>query len=297
MEEGTMNALAMQALTALATPPYVWIPQGQPWVRDQNDRVFYARRGVGQVSTAELYGRKYRITGFSGLGAAITGGAATADSIATAGASATVALLVTLGTVAGPIGAAIGGLIALASQIAKLFGGCGQTCVLSSDDANQVGNYMTQNLNTYLAAPVHYASLQAAALNNFDTAWASLVAACSNPQLGTAGQNCISEREQGACYWKASPGGWAQTNGTWTYTGYGPAGSGSACWNYFVGMRDPIANDPTVVPDPVAGSTSASAGGSTTASGAATGGTTSTPSPDLAPLLLIGGLIGLALLL
>jgi hypothetical protein len=277
----------MSSLQTYSPSPYSWVPPavrvyqtipGQPFSTFGN-----SLRGIGALSTAEYYARRFGVPGFSGLGAAIT-----------AGATATVSILVALGAVAGPVGAAIAGLVALASKIASLFGGCGQTCVISSDDANQVGDYMTQNLNTYLAAPVHYASLQSAALNNFDTAWASLVAACSNPQLGTAGKNCISERQEGACFWKASPGGWSQANGKWTYTGYGPAGSGSACWNYFVGMRDPIAQDPTVVPDPVASSAASTGGSGSTAS---TGSAATGSSPDLAPLLVIGGLIGLALLL
>ena len=51
----------------------------------------------------------------------------------------------------------------------------------------------------------------------------------------------------------------------------GASGSGTACWDWFIGYHDPIANDPTVVPDPtsttalendMAGSTSASASAS-----------------------------------
>ena len=98
------------------------------------------------------------------------------------------------------------------------------------------------------------ASLQAAALNNFDTVWNALKTACSDPSLGAAGQRCISDRQQGSCAYKVSPGGWQ--NGVYVYNG--PNGSGSSCWNWFVGYRDPIANDPTVVPDPTPTSPSAS---------------------------------------
>lgn len=195
-----------------------------------------------------------------GVGA-LTGTAATIASAAGTAATVTGALVASLAAIpiAGPIAA---GIVAVGELLANIFSGCGQTCVQATDIANQVGDALTQNLNVYMSAPVHYASLQAAALNNFDSAWSNLVAACGAPALGSAGQACISERQQGACYWKASPGGWSQdAAGVWTYTGYGPAGSGTACWNYFVGMRDPIANDPTVVPDPV-GSSVASATGS-----------------------------------
>jgi hypothetical protein len=184
-----------------------------------------------------------------GLGA-LTGGAATAAQIAETGAATTGLIIGALAAipVAGPIAA---GIAALGVAIANAFSGCGQTCVEATAIANQVGDTLTQNLEQYMSAPVHYASLQAAALNNFTTAWNALQAGCSNPALGSAGKACISDRQQGACTWKASPGGWTQgTDGTWTYAPWGPAGSGTACWNWFIGLHDPIANDPTVVPDP-----------------------------------------------
>jgi hypothetical protein len=152
----------------------------------------------------------------------------------------------------GPLGGAIAAAISqLGILLANAFSGCGQTCVEATKIANQVEPILQQNVDKYMSAPVHYASLQAGALNNFDFTWQALQQACSNPQLQAAGQRCISDRQRGACTWKASPGGWAQdTTGKWTYTGYGAAGSGDACWNWFVGYRDPIANDPTVVADP-----------------------------------------------
>ena len=150
--------------------------------------------------------------------------------------------------VGGPLGGAIAALISqFGIMIANIFSGCGQTCVQATQIANQVEPVLNQNMQAYVTAPLpRYASLQAGALNNFDTAWAALTQACNNPQLQAAGQRCISDRQRGACIWRASPGGW-QGN---TYVGFGPAGSGSACWNWFVGYRDPIANDPNVTPDP-----------------------------------------------
>jgi len=175
---------------------------------------------------------------------------ATGQQIAQSGAATTAAILVQIGAVTGPVGAIIGaaaaGLIAIGGLIADAFQGCGQTCVISSQDANQVGDVLLQNLRQYIAAPFDPA-LQAAALNNFDTAWAALQAACGNPSLGAAGQRCISDRQRGACVWKASAGGWvadSTASGGYRWTDYGPAGSGNTCWNYFVGFRDPIANDP-----------------------------------------------------
>jgi len=222
-----------------------------------------------------------------GLGAPILGAAATAEQIASSGAGLTTAMLVAFSVIPGPIGAAVGALIGLASTIASMFGGCGQTCIQASNIANQVEPALQQNLKEYLAAPVHYASLQKAALNNFDTAWSALTQACGNPQLQTAGQNCIADRQQGACHYKTSQGGW--NNGTYTYPG--TSGSGSTCWNWFVGYRDPIANDPTVVPDPVR--SSASSSGVTSATG-----TSVSNVAGISPALLIGGaLLVLAMLL
>lgn len=150
--------------------------------------------------------------------------------------------------IAGPIAAAVAGVGIL---LANVFAGCGDTCVEATKLANEAEPLLLQNLQTYLSAPTRYASFQAAALNNYDLTWNALVSGCSNPQLGAAGQACISDRQRGACHYQTSPGGW-DADGTYTYPG--AAGSGSACWNWFVGYRDPIANDPNVVPDPVPGS-------------------------------------------
>lgn len=39
----------------------------------------------------------------------------------------------------------------------------------------------------------------------------------------------------------------------WQYQFATGPNSGTNCWNWFIGYYDPIANDPTVVPDPVPG--------------------------------------------
>lgn len=155
----------------------------------------------------------------------------------------------------GPLGGAIASAISqVGILLANLFSGCGDTCVEATKLANEAEPLLLQNLQTYLSAPVRYQSYQAAALNNFALTWQALQQACSNPQLGSAGQACISDRERGSCAYKTSPGGWTQgAGGNWTYTYPGANGSGDACWNWFVGYYDPIANDPDVQPDPVPG--------------------------------------------
>jgi hypothetical protein len=182
--------------------------------------------------------------------------------VANQGLTVTTQILKDIGTIGGPVGQIIASIGQLGVMLAQIFSGCGNTCTMASRLANQVEPVLQQNLQTYLSSPVRTQSMQAAALNNFTTAWAALTQACGNPQLMAAGQSCIQDRQSGGCHWKASPGGWAQTSdGTCTYTPWGAAGSGTSCWNWFVGYHDPIANDPCVQPDSVL-----TAGGSSTSS-------------------------------
>jgi hypothetical protein len=153
------------------------------------------------------------------------------------------------GAAAAPFTMGLSSLLSLAAgPIAGLINGCGQTCTYSSDLANQAEALLQQNLSAYLSIPVpHTQAEQEQAQENFNQVWAMLVQACSNPSLGSAGQNCIADRENGACDYQTSPGGWQQSSsGTWTYVNPGANGSGQTCWNWFVGYLDPIVDDPTV---------------------------------------------------
>jgi hypothetical protein len=216
----------------------------------------YFRPGMGDTSTTSI------------AAVAATGAAQTGSILSTLGksfgtdANGDTNLLGTIGSFAGPIGAAISGLTSIAIAIASLFKGCGTTCTQASNIANQIEAQLLQNLNTYMSAPIHYASMQAAALNTFDTTWAALQQACGQAALQQAGVNCVSDRQQGACKWKAQAGGWTQAaDGSWSYAPWGASGSGSTCWNWWVGYRDPIANDPTVVPDPAPATASSTSTG------------------------------------
>jgi hypothetical protein len=167
------------------------------------------------------------------------------SSIAATGASTTVGILVALGTIGGPVGAAVAGLIAVGSLIANMFHGCGQTCVVATQDANKIGALLDQNQAAYMNAPVHYKSLQAAALNNITTLAAALQQACSDPSLGQAGQRCISER----LVRRPCPSTLNDSNiggGQIKFCDY---------WSFYY---DPIANDPNVVPDPTPASSAVS---------------------------------------
>jgi hypothetical protein len=233
---------------------------------------------------------------FMGMGQTTTG-TQTASQLVSGATGATAGILTALvaatpAALATGIGAAVVGLIALGVAISQMFKGCGQTCVETSNFANQVAAQIQSGFNTYMAAPVHYQSVQTAYLQMFDGAWAQLQQLCqppSNPtEYGSAGQKCITDRQAGGCTWKVSSFGWEQDpEGNWTYQAAGPNGSGSVCWNWFNGMRDPVANDPTVQPDP--------AGAADEISSAVTAASTAS---GLSPsVLLIAGAVILGILL
>jgi len=216
-------------------------------------------------------------------------------SAAATGASSALSIATAVGAVGGPVGAAIGAVIAVGSMIASFFHGCGSSCVLAAANANKVEPLLQQNLQAYLSQPVHYQSLQTAALANFNAVWNALVQACSDPSLGAAGQRCISDRQQGSCAYKTSPGGWQ--NGKYVYPGAN--NSGSSCWNWWVGYHDPIANDPTVVPDPAPASSVSSVVGNILGQQTASGQPASSvlPAGNLSGLLIPAAAIGLGLIL
>jgi hypothetical protein len=79
-------------------------------------------------------------------------------------------------------------------------------------------------------SPVHFYSMQQAALNNFQFGVDAMRKACGDPSLGDAGVRCISERlDPNACAIKDANGG---------------------CHNAWIDFYNPIKNDPNVVPDP-----------------------------------------------
>ena len=141
------------------------------------------------------------------------------------------------------IGAAIAGVTILATYLIA-HSGCGQTCIETSQWANEAEPILRQNIQAYFsnAAP-RSQSQQNAALTIYDTVWARLVQMCSDPSTGNAGKRCISDRQAGACTWKQSTA-WVSLN----IPGEPQPGE---CWNWFSGYRDPIANDPNVVPDSI----------------------------------------------
>ena len=173
------------------------------------------------------------------------------------------------------VGAVPAAIVAVAAGIAEMLAalgvgsGCGQTCVLSSNYANQASALLDKNIAAYFAiSPPRPLAAQQAAIQNFNTIWSDLEQQCSNPQLGSAGQSCISDRQEGGCKWKATAP---------AYPGEPAAGE---CWNWFNAYLDPIQNDPNVQTADEA----AAAAASTTAAA-------SSDSPDYTSLLLVGAAV------
>ncbi len=118
--------------------------------------------------------------------------------VATAGSAVTAALpVVTHVAWAVPVvGAAVAG-VTLA--LGLIFGRKGpQQKVASTKIVDELEPQLAANVKAYVEGPRTPES-QAAALANFDAAWAYLksTAACGSPDLGDPGKRCISDRDRG----------------------------------------------------------------------------------------------------
>lgn len=125
------------------------------------------------------------------------------------------------------VGAAVAGVTLALSLIFSRKGP--QQRIASTAIVNDLEPQLQANLAAYMAGP-RTKSSQAQALLNFDQAWQFLQSAdgCGAPALGAPGKACIDDRKAGACKWKDDA---------------------DECWNWFIGYRDPIAND-DAAPDP-----------------------------------------------
>lgn len=118
------------------------------------------------------------------------------------------------------IGAAVAG-VTLGLQL--LFNRKGpQQKVASTKIVDELEPLLKNNVEAYISGP-RTRSNQAAALQNFDDAWAwlSSAEACGNPSLGNPGKACLSDRARGGQ------------------------------WDWFARYRDPISEDTSVKDDPV----------------------------------------------
>lgn len=193
---------------------------------------YYSLRGLGQATKGQATAVSVGTTlGTAGATAALS------SALLPAGGAAGTLLGMTAAVAIPVVGAAIAAIgIGI---MAILNSGCGQTCIETSQWANQAEPLLQQNVEAYFAiqAP-RPISVQAAAVQNFMNVWNRLVQLCSQPGLGAAGQNCINDRKSGACKWKATATG--------AYPGQPAQG---ACWNWWNAYHDPIANDTQVYND------------------------------------------------
>lgn len=123
---------------------------------------------------------------------------------------------------AAPFVAAAAGIAQLVSAAFTLFQGCGQSCVQTSNYANQAEGYLNQIKTAYFATPTpRPQSFQQQTLAQIQQIFTWLQQMCSQPNTGTAGQHCISERlvQGGTAPWCPNPG---NTGCDWITTYYLP---------------------------------------------------------------------------
>jgi hypothetical protein len=223
----------------------------------------------------------YQVTRGYGLGDAAHA-SQVAGIIGSTAAGATTGILATVGltSLVPIVGPALGAAV-MAVQYLIANSGCGQTCVITSQWANQAADALQKVLDGYFALPApRTQSQQAVAIAAFNSIWAQLQKLCGQPGTGDAGVRCITDRQAGACTWKQK---------------YAPVYPGEPnigeCWNWFNGYLAPIQQDPTV-PDPTPVDQASAAVSSSLSSifgpSSAAGGS------NLLPLAIIGGLVALA---
>jgi hypothetical protein len=191
-----------------------------------------------------------------GFTAGATTGAATAISTGSSVAGAIAGGLLAAAPFTGPAAPFVAALGLIVGPIAKLFAGCGQTCIQATTYANQAGNGFDQILNLYYAQPVRTVSMQQAALQNIQQIISWLQQACASPSLGAAGQRCISERLTPT----GTPPGCVTSYGAPMTAGDPGYAAGLPC-NVYTFYLKRIAGDTAVVPDSAVSSSPSSAAG------------------------------------
>src|SRR6185369_7811131 len=213
-------------------------------------------RGMGDAATAAR--------NVSAIGSSATSAATSVLGMLTAGGGTVLGITAAAVPV---IGAALMGATLLVQHLVAN-SGCGQTCIVTSQWANQAADALQQVMDGYFALPEpRTKTQQAVAIANFNTIWKQLKEMCGQPNTGDAGRRCISDRESGACVWrqKYAP----------VYPGQPEIGE---CWNWFNGYLKPIQQDRVVDEPTVSGEIGAALGGES----------------NLLPLAVVGGLLLLA---
>jgi hypothetical protein len=196
--------------------------------------------------------------GAAGVTSGITEALATGSPLRGAGV-AIGSTMMTLAPLTGPAAPFVAAAGAVISLLSNMFHGCGATCIQATEIANKFEQEFQQLKSQYFAQPIRTKTMQTAYLTAFDQTAQQMYDLCSNPQLGAAGQRCISER-----LIKGGSAPWCPTH--------------TGC-DWITTLRDPIANDTGVQPDPPA-----SAGVLETALGNAA----STAGGSMVPWLAVG---------
>lgn len=191
-------------------------------------------------------------------------GAATSTVIESTGASlaGTAAAILALSPATGPLAPFVAVAAAVLGLLATMGvgSGCGQSCVLSSQYANQAEAALQQNILAYFAQPApRDPASQTAAESLYQQVSGDLTQQCSNASLGSAGQKCISDRQAGACTWK-------QTADS-VLLGIPGEPQVGQCWNWDSGYYAPIVNDPDVAAASVATSAESAAASALSSAG------------------------------
>jgi hypothetical protein len=190
--------------------------------------MYRVAHGLGDANAtaqqAQVAGSMAAGTATAILGSLTTGGATTV-----------------LGITAAAVPVIGAGLVAATLLVSYLIrnSGCGQTCIVTSQWANQAADALQKVKDAYFALPAPRTQAQkAVALANGQVIWEQLKKICGQPGTGNAGVRCITDRQPGACVWKQK---------------YAPVHPGDPeigeCWNWDNGYFEAIRRDP-VVPDP-----------------------------------------------
>jgi hypothetical protein len=167
---------------------------------------------------------------YRGMGDQLTGFAAEGAS--------TAATILALSPATGPAAPFVAAAAAVVALLGNLFGGCGQTCTVATQYANQAGSNLDQLKAQYFAQPVRTQAMQQAYIQACQQIFAWLKQMCGNPSLGKAGQRCVAERLTP----RACPSTLDDSN----------MGGGKIPFcDYYSFYITPVQNDSAVVPDPV----------------------------------------------
>jgi len=232
----------------------------------------YITRGFG--ATADQY-----VSAGGAVATPIVSGVLASSSAASVAAGGSGLILGMAPSLAIPVvGAAI--VAAMAGIELILHSGCGNTCVVTSNWANEAESKLRQLVHAYFSIPApRTQSQQQATMQGFMAVWNYLSQECSNPQLGTAGQNCIADRQDGACKWKQT-----------ALLGIPGEPAIGQCFNWWAEYYWPVANDDTVPDAAVQDATS------TSSSSASSDSVLSGLSGSWLAVLAVAGLLGLAVM-